>query len=96
VAGAPSAPSRSWLTTPDDVVTLVAHEPPPIPVLPDAAAAERVARRVLAQPAPDPVAFGMPTEDDGSRDSPLLSDRSCAINSYRPDVDAVAAAPTAS
>lgn len=30
----------------------------------------------FAQPAPDPAVFGMPTEDDGSRDSPLLSDRS--------------------
>ena len=27
----------------------------------------------LAQPQPDPAAFGMPTEDDGSRDDPLLS-----------------------
>jgi pimeloyl-ACP methyl ester carboxylesterase len=48
----------------------------------------------FAHPAPDPTAFGMPTEDDGSRDSPLLSDRSWAITSYRPDVDALAAAPT--
>jgi pimeloyl-ACP methyl ester carboxylesterase len=48
----------------------------------------------FAHPAPDPAAFGMPTEDDGSRDSPLLSDRSWAITSYRPDVDALAAAPT--
>jgi hypothetical protein len=36
----------------------------------------------------------MPTEDDGSRDNPLLSDRSWAVSSYRPDVDALAAAPT--
>jgi hypothetical protein len=36
----------------------------------------------------------MPTEDDGSRDDPLLSDRSWAVSSYRPDVDALAAAPT--
>jgi hypothetical protein len=48
----------------------------------------------FAQPAADPTAFGMPTEDDGSRDSPLLSDRSWAITSYRPDVDALVAAPT--
>ena len=48
----------------------------------------------FAQPAPDPAAFGMPTEDDGSRDDPLLSDRSWAVSSYRPDVDALAAAPT--
>jgi pimeloyl-ACP methyl ester carboxylesterase len=111
-------------TYPDDVTTLVAHEPPLIPVLPDSAAAERARAGVLdayeakgssagmaafiamaswqgeftdqyfAQPAPDPVAFGMPTEDDGSRDDPLLSDRSWAVSSYRPDVDALAAAPT--
>jgi len=109
---------------PGDVLTLVAHEPPMIPVLPDAAAAERARAafrdayeaggsnagmaafiamtawqgeftdEYFAQPAPDPAAFGMPTEDDGSRDDPLLSDRSWAVSSYRPDVDALAAAPT--
>ena len=109
---------------PDDVVTLLAHEPPLIPVLPDAAAAERARAAVrdayeakgssagmaafiamtswqgeftdeyFAQPGPDPVAFGMPAKDDGSRDDPLLSDRSWAISSYRPDVEALAAAPT--
>jgi hypothetical protein len=36
----------------------------------------------------------MPAEDDGSRDDPLLSDRSWAISGYRPDVDALKAAPT--
>ena len=109
---------------PDDVLTLVAHEPPLIPVLPDAEAAERAragfrdvyeakgsgagmaafiamtswqgefSDAYFAQPAPDPAAFGMPTEDDGSRDDPLLSDRSRAVSGYRPDVDALAAAPT--
>src|SRR5437899_6489731 len=109
---------------PDDVVTLVAHEPPLIPVRPDAEAAERAragARdayeakgwgagmaafiamtswrgeftdEYFAQPAADPVRFGLPTEDDGSRHDPLLSDRSWAVSSYRPDVDALAAAPT--
>ncbi|MYR98513.1 alpha/beta hydrolase [Streptomyces sp. SID8374] len=48
----------------------------------------------FAQPEPDPAAFGMPTEDDGSRDDPLLSDRSWAISSYRPDADALTGAPT--
>ncbi|MFD4018790.1 alpha/beta fold hydrolase [Streptomyces sindenensis] len=48
----------------------------------------------FAQPAPDPAAFGMPAEDDGSRDDPLLSDRSWAVSDHRPDVDAIAAAPT--
>jgi pimeloyl-ACP methyl ester carboxylesterase len=109
---------------PDDVITLVAHEPPLIPALPDAPAAERARAGVrdayeakgrsagmaafiamtswrgeftdeyFAQPAADPVAFGMAAEDDGSRDDPLLSDRSWAVSSYRPDVDALAAAPT--
>ena len=109
---------------PNDVTTLVAHEPPLIPVLPDAAAAERARagfRDVyqakgpgagmaafiamtswrgeftddyFAQPAPDPALFGMQAEDDGSRDDPLLSDRSWAISSYRPDAGALAAAPT--
>jgi pimeloyl-ACP methyl ester carboxylesterase len=109
---------------PDDVVNLVAHEPPLIPVVPDAEAAERARAGVrdvyeargsnagmaafiamtswrgeftdeyFAQPPVDPVAFGMPADDDGSRDDPLLSDRSWAISSYRPDVDALAAART--
>jgi pimeloyl-ACP methyl ester carboxylesterase len=109
---------------PDDVTTLVAHEPPLIPVLPDAEAAERAQRAFrdvyeakgshagmaafiamtswhgeftedyFDQPAPDPAQFGMPTEDDGSRDDPLLSDRSWAVTSYRPDVKALTAAPT--
>ena len=109
---------------PDDVTTLVAHEPPLIPVLPDAEAAERARAGVrdayqangsnagmaafiamtswrgeftdeyFSQSAPDPAVFGMPTEDDGSRDDPLLSDRSWAVSSHRLDVDALAAAPT--
>ncbi|MDR0342601.1 MAG: alpha/beta hydrolase [Nocardiopsaceae bacterium] len=109
---------------PGDVTTLVAHEPPLIPVLPDAEAAERARagfRDVyqargpnagmaafiamtswkgeftddyFAQPEPDPAMFGMPADDDGSRDDPLLSDRSWAVSSYRPDAGALTAAPT--
>jgi hypothetical protein len=48
----------------------------------------------FAQLAADPVVFGRPTEDDGSRDDPLLSDRSWPVSSYRPDVGKLAAAPT--
>ncbi len=48
----------------------------------------------FARPAADPARFGMPTEDDGSRDDPLLSDRSWAVSDYRPDVAALAASPT--
>lgn len=109
---------------PGDVTTLVAHEPPLIPALPDAGAAERARAgfrdayeaggrgagmaafiamsswrgeftdEYFAQPVPDPAQFGMPADDDGSRDDPLLSDRSWAVSGYRPDVDALAAAPT--
>lgn len=109
---------------PADVTTLVAHEPPLIPVLPDAEAAERALNGVrdayaargwgagmatfiamtswpgeftdeyFARPAADPAQFGMPTEDNGARDDPLLSDRSSAVTRYHPDVDALAASPT--
>ncbi|QKJ19722.1 alpha/beta fold hydrolase [Microbacterium hominis] len=48
----------------------------------------------LSQPAPDPVAFGLPADDDGRRDDPLLSDRSWAVTHYRPDLDALRVAPT--
>ncbi|MDQ3987640.1 MAG: alpha/beta hydrolase [Actinomycetota bacterium] len=109
---------------PQDVTTLVAHEPPLIRLLPDAEAAERATAGVrdayeakgwgagmaafiamtswhgeftddyFAQPTADPAGFGMPTEDDGSRDDPLLSDRSSAVVSFRPEVGALTAAPT--
>ena len=109
---------------PEDVTTLVAHEPPLFSVLPDADGAERARAAVrdayeargwgagmaafigmtswhgeyndefFALPTPDPAQFGMPTEDNGARDDPLLSDRSWAVSSYRPDFDALAAAPT--
>ena len=48
----------------------------------------------LSSPAPDPAQFGLPTEDDGNRGDPLLSGIANAITAYRPDVDAVTAAPT--
>lgn len=48
----------------------------------------------LAQPAPDPAAFGMPTDDDGKRDDPLLSELSWAVPLYVPDIEALKAAPT--
>lgn len=109
---------------PDDVVTLVAHEPPIIDVLPDAAAARRARDGFVdaylakgfghgmaqflvmsswngeytddyfALPPADPAQFGMPAEDDGKRDDPLLSRASLAISDYYPKVDALAAAPT--
>jgi pimeloyl-ACP methyl ester carboxylesterase len=109
---------------PDDVSTLVAHEPPLVGVLPDAEAAERAGKAFrdayqaggfgagmaafitmtawkgeftddyFAQPPADPAQFGMPTEDDGRRDDPLMSDRSLAVTAYNLDVDALRAAPT--
>ncbi|CAL9271985.1 hypothetical protein SUDANB5_00430 [Streptomyces sp. SudanB5_2050] len=109
---------------PEDVTTLVAHEPPLITLTPDRSAAERARAGVretyekrgwgagmaafvamtswrgeftdayFAQAEADPAAIGMPVEDDGSRDDPLLSDRSWAVSGYRPDTDAIAAAPT--
>jgi pimeloyl-ACP methyl ester carboxylesterase len=48
----------------------------------------------FARSTPDPEQFGMPTDDDGSRDNPLLSERSVAITDYHPDVAALVAAPT--
>jgi pimeloyl-ACP methyl ester carboxylesterase len=48
----------------------------------------------FALPDPDPAQFGMPSEDDGARDDPLLSQRSSAITSYRPDFAALAATST--
>ncbi|WP_227464304.1 alpha/beta fold hydrolase [Nocardioides lijunqiniae] len=48
----------------------------------------------FAAPEPEPAAFGLPTDDDGSRDDPLMSDSSLEVSGYRPDADALAAAPT--
>ncbi|MFD4462606.1 alpha/beta fold hydrolase [Nocardia sp. NPDC058480] len=109
---------------PDDVTTLVAHEPPLLSVLPDAAAAERAADGYraayaangfgagmaafiamtswqgeftddyFAAPAADPAQFGLPAQDDSSRDDPLLSQRSRPVVGYRPDIAALTAAPT--
>lgn len=46
------------------------------------------------EPAPSPADFGLPTEDDGSRDDPLLGQNMRGCTSYRPDFDALRAAPT--
>jgi pimeloyl-ACP methyl ester carboxylesterase len=47
----------------------------------------------FARPAPDPAQFGLPTQDDGSRADPILSDLAWPVSSYRPDVAALRAAP---
>ncbi|HET6988000.1 MAG TPA: alpha/beta hydrolase, partial [Kribbella sp.] len=41
------------------------------------------------QPAPDPAMFGLPTEDDGSRDDALLGQNIRGFTSYQPDFDAL-------
>ena len=109
---------------PEQVRTLVAHEPPLLKVLPDvdrALAAERavtdayhaggfgagMARFIVlsswegeftdayeAQPTPDPAQFGLPTEDDGGREDPLLSGTGSDITAFEPDSAALAAAST--
>ncbi|GAB3960367.1 hypothetical protein GCM10027614_82050 [Micromonospora vulcania] len=44
----------------------------------------------FAQPVPDPAMFGLPTDDDGTRDDPLLSKDSWAVTDYRPDASLLA------
>ena len=110
---------------PEEVRTLVAHEPPITNLLPDSDAALAASRAVhetymrhgfgagmahfiaisshkgpfpddwADNPPPDPAMFGLPTEDDGSRDDPILgqSPESGSTN-YQPDFDAIRAAPT--
>ena len=46
------------------------------------------------EPAPDPAAFGLPTEDDGSRDDPLLGQNMRTCTSYVPEYDALTKVPT--
>jgi hypothetical protein len=109
---------------PEQVRTLVAHEPLAAEVLPDreqvlAAGVDihetyqRVGLGpamakffVLASyeghlpsdyaegPAPDPAMFGLPVEDDGSRDDPLVGQNMISSPSYHHDFDALGAAPT--
>lgn len=109
---------------PEQVRTLVAHEPPAAQALPDReealAATVDIHETYLRegtgpgmakfialtsvqgpipadyteQPAPDPAAFGMPTEDDGSRDDPLLAQNMISCTHYEHDYDALRAAST--
>ncbi len=58
-----------------------------------AAAADEFTDEFFARPAPDPAMFGLPAEDDGTRDNRLLSTDSAAVISYRPDVDVLRAVP---
>ena len=47
-----------------------------------------------AQPGPDPAMFGMPTQDDGSRDDVLLGQNMISCTHYEPDFEALRAAKT--
>jgi hypothetical protein len=62
-------------------IALVSHEVP----LPDGYA---------DQPGPDPAMFGLPAEDDGSRDDPLVGQNIVTCIGYQHDFDALRAAPT--
>ena len=109
---------------PEQVRTLVAHEPPAAQELPDRepalAACEGIREtyqregfgpamaKFIAlvsyqgpipagfadQPGPDPADFGLPAEDDGSRDDPLLGLNMPSTPGYRHDFDALRAAST--
>ncbi|HEX2470378.1 MAG TPA: hypothetical protein VHK05_07305 [Candidatus Limnocylindrales bacterium] len=109
---------------PEDVRTLVAHEPPIATVLPDGENAKAAARAVhetymtsgfsagmahfiavvshegefpadfADRPAPDPAMFGMPTEDDGSRDDVLMAQNIITGTHYELDFDELRRAPT--
>jgi pimeloyl-ACP methyl ester carboxylesterase len=107
---------------PDQVRTLVAHEPPASQELPDRepvlaacmdihetyqrgglgpAMAKFIAlvshegplpAGFADQPAPNPADFGLPTEDDGSRNDPLVGQNIVSCNRYQHDFDALRAA----
>lgn len=108
-----------WIVAhPDEVGTLVAHEPPLTALLEDAEMASRVNADIidtyqrdgygpamakfielvmhigplsddyLDEPPPDPAEYGLPTEDDGSRDDLLLAGN-LAMPAYHPDPEAL-------
>jgi pimeloyl-ACP methyl ester carboxylesterase len=109
---------------PDDVRTLVAHEPPAAAMVPDRELALAAAKGIadtyqrsgfgpgmakfigivtykgpitaefLAQPAPDPAMFGLPTADDGTRTDALLFQNIITCTHYEPDFDALRRAST--
>ncbi|HJP80384.1 MAG TPA: alpha/beta hydrolase [Pseudonocardiaceae bacterium] len=110
----------AWVTAhPEDIITLVAHEPPIFGLLPDAEVAFRAREHMrdvyLAGGAGAGFATFMtltswpgeftdayfeqplpPSDipDDGSRDDPLLTERSWAVSGYQPDVEALARVPS--
>ena len=108
---------------PEQVRTLVAHEPPAAQAVPDREAALAAAADVRAtylrsgsgpammkffalvshkgsvpadfadRPTPDPATFGLPSEDDGTRDDPLMANM-VSCTHYQPDFDALRDAST--
>ena len=104
---------------PEQVATLVAHEPPLTEVLADSEQARAAVEAIhdayqkngmglgmakfiaivshkgliddayLGQPDPDPGMFGLPTEDDGSRDDVLLGQNLRTCTGYHADVEAL-------
>lgn len=48
----------------------------------------------LAERFPDPADFGLPREDDGNRDDPLLSGSSAPITDFEPDLEALRSVST--
>jgi pimeloyl-ACP methyl ester carboxylesterase len=111
-------------THPEEVRTLVAHEPPSAQPLPDRdevlatcvaihetyqragfgpAMAHFIAFAMqpgpfpagfAEQPGPDPAVFGLPTQDDGSRDHPLVGLNMISTPGYCHDFEALRTAPT--
>lgn len=108
---------------PDEVRTLVAHEPPATSALPDRDPAMAYVEdlyqtyqqqgsgpamakffRLVSHVGPfteeminepvDPAAFGLPTEDDGLRDDPLLGQNMRGCNGYEHDYNALRSAST--
>src|SRR5436190_17074204 len=45
-----------------------------------------------SRPAPDPAMFGLPTDDDGSRNDPLVGQNMISGSHFRPELDALRAA----
>ena len=108
---------------PEQVRTLVAHEPPAAQVLPDRVDALAACQDIhqtyqrsgmgpamakfimlvgyqgplsefASQAAPNPADFGLPTEDDGSRDDALLGQNLVSCTHHEHDFDALRAAST--
>jgi pimeloyl-ACP methyl ester carboxylesterase len=109
---------------PEQVRTLVAHEPPAAQVLPDreyalaacldihetyqrsglgpgmakfimlASHKGQIPADFAEKPAPDPAQFGLPTDDEGSRNDPLLGQNIVSGTHFQHDFDALREAST--